>query len=1206
MHSDIRRSALVCLLAATLLCSASFADPAAVAPPPAFPAAYAQAAALFDQGAYAHARQILQDLVKQAGITADQRTSALQMLERADDALYDQYAAQVAAGKRAEATAAEITREKTRRAAEYKRLLDEADRLEKQAEVGDPDHYLDAARLRAKVAAQRAASYFEDAVNFFEQGEYEKAGIVFTRLKEWIDQQRQGGALIQPSIGPEREARVSEYLARLEYAPRNLAAAQEVAKERASVAQAQVAAQRKYRDALQAYERAVTAYDRGAVVESEKLFKEVQASGVDLGARKTASIATYLDRIAKRSKEIEAKRVGIVASLTSGQELVQKGDWRAADQVLASAVREQDLLTAEQRQTLAGLMTEIASKRQEVAAEEAKERARTQLEADAVARAESYLQEVRRQRDILEQQESVTAQTFYDIAHADFANLKYDAALRSLEEALKHQPSMPEALKLRAEIRALQGKPEELLPIYRDAITEQQKARLDLARSEMELAIQRGRNALDAKNYPEAIRQFDMAKEVLDFLRPYYDVAGTERQLDGLVGAARTRQDAAERSLTAQRIFASQGAADEAARQERLRREQLKLALFADASAEFSRGNYKSSIALSEKVLALDSENTAAVELIENANEQIRRRAWRALYDQDRRAREEERLKLREKLVWPMAPWQYPAKEIWDEICARPSVELPSAKAIRSPTELRLQALLKQDIAAIALPGVTLQEAVEILRTSLAISPPPNFRIDPQVPPDTIITLDLKEVSLDTVLKFMLRPDLNYIISNNTIFISTIEGCLIEESRPENLSFRQYDISDLLIVLTAGATGTSSTSTDSTSTSSSSSNSSSGGGAATDDIMNLIVTFTGPDQWDQVNILGGSTDSGNTDDTSGNSSSSTSSFQFGGTTGTGEEGGTVGIPGGQRRMILRQGYLMVNHVDRIHKEIENLLAELRTQTTIMVTVEARLITFTDDFFKDIGFDWTGIEFSTNRIGPKNGPNFPAANWAFDLVPVTNVTPALSATVMNLSAAFIDHGNAALIVHAVKNSRHATVVSAPHVTVMNTQEQQLTLSQQGTYVSGYSVQNNIAVPTIGTYTVSDVSLTVTPVVSADRRYVTLTVEPQISTGTLVPQVITIPVVGAGNGGTGAGIPASISTVITEQQTILSVVRVPDRGTVVLGGLSTASENTGQGTIPILCHIPILKRLVIRSAVDKRRTHLLFMVTPTIMLQNELEP
>ena len=173
--------------------------------------------------------------------------------------------------------------------------------------------------------------------------------------------------------------------------------------------------------------------------------------------------------------------------------------------------------------------------------------------------------------------------------------------------------------------------------------------------------------------------------------------------------------------------------------------------------------------------------------------------------------------------------------------------------------------------------------------------------------------------------------------------------------------------------------------------------------------------------------------------------------------------------------------------------------------------------------------------------------------------------------------------------------------------MNTDEQTLSLTTQATYVSGYSVQDGIAIPDISAYTASDVSLDVRPVVSVDRRYVTLSVSPTISTGSLIPTQITIPGRAvSGDDDQLGSVVATISTVSTESQSIESIVRVPDRGTVVLGGLATAQENKGQGSVPILAHIPIIKRLFVRSAVDKRRTHLLFMVTPTILIQDELEP
>ena len=68
----------------------------------------------------------------------------------------------------------------------------------------------------------------------------------------------------------------------------------------------------------------------------------------------------------------------------------------------------------------------------------------------------------------------------------------------------------------------------------------------------------------------------------------------------------------------------------------------------------------------------------------------------------------------------------------------------------------------------------------------------------------------------------------------------------------------------------------------------------------------------------------------------------------------------------------------------------------------------------------------------------------------------------------------------------------------------------------------------------------------------------------------------------------------------------IVRVPDRGTLVLGGLSTTTDTTSQGGVPILTSIPLLKRLFTNSSLVKTRHHVVFLVTPTILIQSELEP
>ena len=64
--------------------------------------------------------------------------------------------------------------------------------------------------------------------------------------------------------------------------------------------------------------------------------------------------------------------------------------------------------------------------------------------------------------------------------------------------------------------------------------------------------------------------------------------------------------------------------------------------------------------------------------------------------------------------------------------------------------------------------------------------------------------------------------------------------------------------------------------------------------------------------------------------------------------------------GAGRLMYLRGVWLMVNHVDRIHKKIEEILAVLRAQTHMQVQIEATFLQFTDNFMKDVGVQWSNL------------------------------------------------------------------------------------------------------------------------------------------------------------------------------------------------------------------------------------------------------
>ena len=131
------------------------------------------------------------------------------------------------------------------------------------------------------------------------------------------------------------------------------------------------------------------------------------------------------------------------------------------------------------------------------------------------------------------------------------------------------------------------------------------------------------------------------------------------------------------------------------------------------------------------------------------------------------------------------------------------------------------------------------------------------------------------------------------------------------------------------------------------------------------------------------------------------------------------------------------------------------------------------------------------------------------------------------------------------------------------------------------------------------------------VSADRKYVTLTLRPILSrlrslVSFPVSAVVNTGVVGTG-GATGSTqiTSATIQEPVIDNTIINTTVSVPDGGTLLLGGQTLAGEIELESGVPILSKIPFLKRLFTNSSMAKDEQILLILVKPTIIIQREKE-
>ncbi|KPK57374.1 MAG: hypothetical protein AMK73_10235, partial [Planctomycetes bacterium SM23_32] len=193
-------------------------------------------------------------------------------------------------------------------------------------------------------------------------------------------------------------------------------------------------------------------------------------------------------------------------------------------------------------------------------------------------------------------------------------------------------------------------------------------------------------------------------------------------------------------------------------------------------------------------------------------------------------------------------------------------------------------------------------------------------------------------------------------------------------------------------------------------------------------------------------------------------------------------------------------------------------------------------------------------------------------------------------------------------HMTHERDEVKTLSAPRITLTNGQAGFITVSTDRDYVSTYEVEDSILIPTVDT--VSDaVDLAVRPVVSADRRYVFLELTPTILTTDLSYRVSFSTFVGQPGGTDGGASGAEVANFITlpsiTDQTLATTVGVPDRGIVIVGGLTESTREQHEAGVPILDKIPILKRLFSGEGRRIDRSTLFVLAHPRIIILGEEE-
>jgi type II secretory pathway component GspD/PulD (secretin) len=407
--------------------------------------------------------------------------------------------------------------------------------------------------------------------------------------------------------------------------------------------------------------------------------------------------------------------------------------------------------------------------------------------------------------------------------------------------------------------------------------------------------------------------------------------------------------------------------------------------------------------------------------------------------------------------------------------------------------------------------------------------------------------------------------------------------------------------------------------------------------------------------------------------------------------------------GGNVSISENNGKLMVVHQPEVHAQISQLLEDFRKTQTIQVHVEARYVDVSQGFLEEIGVDWGGNPAVDWTMIPSastgSSTMFDGNHPSIDTSRVENtyagawdssfgrpdgnpgrITQRYQAwnTGRNpgsalgsdyfanggpgegLSLLFTYLGNwqAQMLVRAIKKEARGTVLFAPRLTMFNNQRAHVFVGRQTSYISGWSSSGDVFTPDVSSAILDGVALDVRPIVSHDRRYITLELRPTLvrpvrnrsftttssTSGTSgldtdddadgilnTAETSVANAQGADTGntdidgdgllntvdpdidgdgllnGTGGGGTSNLSFSLPELEvrTIRTVVTVPDGGTVLLSGLMTETQSDQHQGIPFLMNLPVIGRLFGNNYKDIERRNLLILVTSRLILFAEEE-
>lgn len=792
--------------------------------------------------------------------------------------------------------------------------------------------------------------------------------------------------------------------------------------------------------------------------------------------------------------------------------------------------------------------------------------------------------EVERERS----EREFTAQKLIDLGDEARARGEWADARLNYARALEVDPGNEAAKSKLADANAMLGDVAGGAKSAFESAANERLVRRQQAQAEITDLVTVGKRLESQGDYEGAVRRYEKALLIVG-LYPYYgDFSPTEAQLRDMIAGATARKVEAEKQRKAAAQAQARELAEAQERQQAQAREARIQSLFNQANLAMQRNEFDLAREYAERILELDPTNATAAKLAHLAKqaslareEEITQRnireQWKTAFEQVEAAADPQ-----------VNPVEFPKTWTKVEGVRKPYAFSKSLSETADPRDRQVMNVLETTTVNINFTDTRLQDAVSFLQNYANV----NIMILPSVfqehsEDELLVNLQAEGVTVKNALDLItLTKGLSYKIDRGVVQI----GTEAESRGPVILDL--YDVKDLTVPVRSFP----------------------------GEDINLTPSggfgfaFFEQEEIEPIKIFEG--------DALGDLIRETIDPVVW------DEGGDVQYREG--------GILIVKAPKETHAKIRDLLDGLRATGGITVSLETRFITVEDNFLQDIGVDVRSLGDNSGGVGiGGKGSTEP-----FDDVLAGNVNApagigsgAQSGVFYNIAhhgdirgraenlldvalgrsglltnsggaaiqATYLDDAQAEMILRAVEKSTRSTVVVAPKITVYNHERANVTVLNQVSYIQDFDVEiaqaAQIGDPIVQTLR-DGVILDVTPIVSADRKYVTLELRPTVAL--LQRPIRTFPTT------LGNGPPVIIQLPELQIQRVRTTVTMPDGGILLLGGLKFFEEERQTSSVPFIDKIPILNFFWSRRGTFVARKNLIILIKARILVLEEMEP